>query len=91
MGLATNAQSVTRLFRGDVIEAEKHFASGEAALLHQGLRRSFVGTWTISLLGWNAWIMGRADEARERVAPSPRLRTMISPAPLSGWFPRIST
>jgi predicted ATPase len=66
MGLATNAQSVTRLFRGDVIEAEKHFASGEAALLDQGLRRSFVGTWTISLLGWNAWIMGRADEARAR-------------------------
>jgi predicted ATPase len=67
MGLATNVQSVTRLFLGDLIEAEQHFVSGEAFLSDRGLRRSFVATWTISLVGWNAWVTGRADKARARV------------------------
>jgi hypothetical protein len=67
MGLATNVQSVTRLFVGDLIEAEKHFVSGEGFLSDPGLRRSSAGTWQIALIGWNAWMTGRADEARARV------------------------
>jgi tetratricopeptide (TPR) repeat protein len=67
MGLATHAQSVTRLFLGDLIGAEKHFIAGEASLSDQGLRGYFVATWTISFAGWNAWVMGRSDEARARI------------------------
>jgi class 3 adenylate cyclase/tetratricopeptide (TPR) repeat protein len=67
MDLATHAQSVTRLFLGDLIGAEKHFIAGEASLSDPGLRGYCVATWTISFAGLNAWVMGRPDEARARI------------------------
>jgi class 3 adenylate cyclase/tetratricopeptide (TPR) repeat protein len=66
-GLATRAQSITRFDIGDLPGAEEHFVSGEAFLSDRGLRRHFVATRTISVAGWNAAIMGRADEARARM------------------------
>src|SRR6516162_1377426 len=66
-GLATYAQSATRLYIGDLQGVEDHFVSGEAFLSDRDLRRYFAATWTLSMAGWNAWIMGRADEARARM------------------------
>jgi class 3 adenylate cyclase/tetratricopeptide (TPR) repeat protein len=66
-GLATMAQSMTRYYIGDLPAAEEHFVLGEAFLSDRGLRRNFVATRTISIAGWNAWTMGRANEARVRM------------------------
>ena len=66
-GLATYAQSATRLYIGDLQGVEDHFVRGEAFLSDRDLRRYFAATWTLSIAGWNAWIMGRADEARARM------------------------
>jgi DNA-binding winged helix-turn-helix (wHTH) protein/tetratricopeptide (TPR) repeat protein len=66
-GLATYAQLWTRFYIGDLPGAEDHFVSGRAFLSDPDLRRYFVATWTLSTAGFNAWIMGRADEARARM------------------------
>jgi hypothetical protein len=66
-GLATYAQLWTRLYIGDLRGAEDHFVTGQAFLSDRDLRRYFVATWTLSTAGFNAWIMGRADEARARM------------------------
>jgi tetratricopeptide (TPR) repeat protein len=66
-GLATYAQLATRFYISDLLGAEDHFVSGEAFLSDRDLRRYFVATWTLSIAGLNAWIMGRADEARARM------------------------
>jgi tetratricopeptide (TPR) repeat protein len=66
-GLATYAQLWTRFYIGDLAGAENHFVSGQAFLSDRDLRRYFVATWTFSTAGFNAWIMGRADEARARM------------------------
>jgi DNA-binding winged helix-turn-helix (wHTH) protein/tetratricopeptide (TPR) repeat protein len=65
-GLATYAQS-TRLYIGDLQGVEDQFVSGEGFLSDRDLRRYFAATWTLSYAGFNAWIMGRADEARGRL------------------------
>jgi class 3 adenylate cyclase/tetratricopeptide (TPR) repeat protein len=66
-GLASGAQSTTRMWIGDLPGAEEHFVSGEAFLSDWGLRRYSVAASTISYAGFNAWITGRADEARARM------------------------
>jgi DNA-binding winged helix-turn-helix (wHTH) protein/tetratricopeptide (TPR) repeat protein len=66
-GLASYAQLSTRFFMGDLPGVEDHFVSGQAFLRDRDLRRYFVATWTFSIAGFNAWIMGRADEARVRM------------------------
>jgi hypothetical protein len=63
-GLATYAQLWTRFYIGDLVGAVDHFAAGQAFLSDRDLRRYFVATWTLSTAGFNAWIMGRADQAR---------------------------
>jgi DNA-binding winged helix-turn-helix (wHTH) protein/tetratricopeptide (TPR) repeat protein len=66
-GLASYAQLWSRFYIGDLPGAEDHFVSGEAFLSDRDLRRYFVATWMLSTAGFNAWIMGRADEARARM------------------------
>jgi tetratricopeptide (TPR) repeat protein len=66
-GLATYAQLWTRFYIGDLVGAEDHFVSGHAFLSDRDLRRYFIATWTFSTAGFNAWVMGRADEARARM------------------------
>jgi class 3 adenylate cyclase/tetratricopeptide (TPR) repeat protein len=66
-GLATYAQLATRYFIGDLPGAEEHFVSGEGFLSDPGLRRYSIAAWALSFAGWNAWTMGRADEARARM------------------------
>jgi len=67
LGLAANAQFVTPQFRGEFIEAEKRLAWGEPYLAAPGLSQFFAAGWTISIAGWNAWILGRPDQARARI------------------------
>ena len=66
-GLASYAQLWTRFCMGDLPGVEDHFLSGQALLSDRDLRRYFVATRTLSFAGFNAWIMGRADEARARM------------------------
>jgi class 3 adenylate cyclase/tetratricopeptide (TPR) repeat protein len=65
-GLATDVQQVTRIYIGDLLGAEKHFVSGEPFLSDQSLRWYYTNR-TIFYAGWNAWLTGRADEARARM------------------------
>ena len=66
-GLATRAQSFTRLIIGDLPGAEERFVASEAFLSDPRLRRHIDATRTLFIAGWNAWITGRADEARARM------------------------
>jgi tetratricopeptide (TPR) repeat protein len=66
-GLATSVQSCVRFYIGDLPGAEEHFVAGEPFLSDPGLRRHFAATRTLFTAGFNAGIMGRADEARARM------------------------
>ena len=48
-------------------DRQEHFVSGEAFLSDRGLRRYSAAARTLSYAGRNAWITGRADEARARM------------------------
>jgi len=67
LGLAANAQFVTPQFRGEFIEAEERLVWGEPYLAAAGLSQFFAAGWTISIAGWNAWMLGRPDQARARI------------------------
>ena len=67
LGLAANAQFVTPQFRGEFVEAEERLVWGEPYLEAPGLAQFFAAGWTISIAGWNAWILGRPDQARARI------------------------
>jgi class 3 adenylate cyclase/tetratricopeptide (TPR) repeat protein len=63
-------QLTVHSFRGDLAGAENYFAAGLKFFDDPGFRQHPAGT-VINVLGtagWNAWILGRADVARERVA-----------------------
>jgi len=65
-GLASSVQLISRFYTGDLLAAEQHFVSGEALLSDRGLRRYSGAARTLCYASWNAWITGRADEARAR-------------------------
>jgi class 3 adenylate cyclase/tetratricopeptide (TPR) repeat protein len=67
-GLANYAQLVTRFYRGDLIGAEDHFAY-LARSLQASCFRQFPGAIVIcmGIASVAAWMMGRAETARERV------------------------
>ncbi len=48
--------------------AEEHFVAGEAFLSDRGLHRYSVAARTFAYAAWNAWITGRANEARARMS-----------------------
>jgi hypothetical protein len=68
-GFAYRAQVDTNLFRGDLVNAEEHFARWSGFLDADGFRE--VPSAVVSAIG-NASIcagaLGRADKARERIA-----------------------
>jgi len=66
-GLASSVQLITRFYIGDLMGAEEYFVAGEAFLSDQGLRRYSGAARTLCYASWNAWITGRADEARARM------------------------
>jgi len=78
LGLAHQMSLFSRFFLGDFVGAEEHFARGRAFLEAPGFPQigapgflqtgALVGAvvGTFGQGGWNAWITGRADAARER-------------------------
>jgi class 3 adenylate cyclase/tetratricopeptide (TPR) repeat protein len=69
LGLAHVFQLVARYYRGDLAGAEEHFTTGLAFFNDTGFRQ-FPGAAVIPFgyASWNAWLLGRADMARERMA-----------------------
>jgi len=63
-------QLVIRFYQGDVSGAEKHFASVLKFFDDRGIRRNSHNPILASFAhaSFNAWMMGRADMARERMA-----------------------
>ena len=63
-------QEVVHFYRGDFTEAEKYFSEAVKFVDDPIFRRNPTGI-SISVLGWaswTAWMLGRADVARERLA-----------------------
>jgi class 3 adenylate cyclase/tetratricopeptide (TPR) repeat protein len=69
LALAQHAQVQTRFWRGDLIGAEEQFARLSELIQTVGLRQAAgITPITIGVAGLGAWILGRADGARERIA-----------------------
>ena len=72
-------QLVVHYDRGDHAGAEDHFAAG-LKLIDDPVFRQYPTGNVIGVFGWaswNAWILGRADVARERLA---KMRAAVNPA-----------
>jgi hypothetical protein len=72
-------QLVVHYYRGDLAGAENHFAAGLKFFDDPVFRQYPTGN-VIGVFGWaswNAWILGRADLARERLA---KMRAAVNPA-----------
>jgi class 3 adenylate cyclase len=71
LGLAHQLLLRSRLYTGDFVAAEHHFELGHAVVERPGFPQSgalagvIIGS-TFAWGGWNAWITGHADTARER-------------------------
>ena len=74
LAFAHNAQSQMRWFRGDLVGAEEHFARLSGFREAAGYVQSpGVHVYALAAASLNAWIMGRSEKARKRVAHvSPR-------------------
>jgi adenylate cyclase len=70
LGVAHGDQTITRYQRGDFAAAEKHFTAGRVffddAVLRHNIPFGLVSVFGIA--GWNAWMLGRTNVARERIA-----------------------
>jgi class 3 adenylate cyclase/tetratricopeptide (TPR) repeat protein len=69
VGRAHMLQLNTCFWRGDLAGVEKHFAAALEFFDHPGLTH-YPGSavFTLSIASWNAWMLGRAELARERKA-----------------------
>jgi predicted ATPase len=69
LALAHYVQVQRRFYSGDLIGAEEQFARLSELIQTFGLRQATgITPITIGVTGLGAWIMGRADSARERIA-----------------------
>jgi tetratricopeptide (TPR) repeat protein len=69
VGMAHAFQLITRHSRGDLAGAEEHCTAGLKFFDDPGFSQvpgATIGTFAIA--SWNAWMLGRADVAREREA-----------------------
>jgi class 3 adenylate cyclase len=72
-------QLMVHFYRGDLAGAEGYFTTGLEFFDDPGFRKNPVGT-AIAVFGWaswTAWMLGRADVARERLA---KMRLAVNPA-----------
>ena len=69
LGLAHFFQLLTRYYRGDLAGVEEHFTTGLAFFDDPGFRQ-FPGdaVFAFGFASFNAWLLGRADVARDRMA-----------------------
>jgi tetratricopeptide (TPR) repeat protein len=81
LGYAHQASLQARSYLGDFVAAEEHFARGRAFLEKPGFPHIgaplAVVVATFGQGGWNAWITGHADAAREHVE---RIRRVLEKA-----------
>jgi predicted ATPase len=69
IGMAHAFQTLTRHNRGDLVGAEQHFTAGLKFFDDPGFRQvPGAALWTFGQASYNAWMLGRTDAARERVA-----------------------
>jgi tetratricopeptide (TPR) repeat protein len=72
-------QLLVHYYRGDLAGAEDHFAAGlkffDDPVFRQYPTGNAIGV--LGLASWTAWILGRADVARERLA---KMRAAVNPA-----------
>ena len=69
LGRAYTLQVTTRYLGGDLVGAEQHFTAGLKFFHDPGLRGGSLGSVTaFGNASLNAWVLGRADVARERQA-----------------------
>ena len=69
LALAHYVQVQRRFYSGDLIGAEEQFARLSELIQTFGLRQATgITPITIGVTGLGAWILGRADSARERIA-----------------------
>jgi tetratricopeptide (TPR) repeat protein len=79
MAFARMMQLFVSFFRGDLVGTENHFTTG-LKFFDDPVFRQASGGGAISVFGWasvNAWLLGRADVARERLA---KMRAAVNPA-----------
>jgi tetratricopeptide (TPR) repeat protein len=72
-------QLIVHYYRGDLVGAENHFAAG-LKFFGDPVFKKGPGGIAISVFAWaswNAWILGHADVARERIA---KARAAVNPA-----------
>ena len=68
VGMAHAMQTLTRYHQGDLVRAEQHFAEGLKFFSDPGFKQvPGAALYTFAQASYNAWILGRADTARERI------------------------
>ncbi len=70
LGQVHQLQVQTRFSRGDFAGVEKHFTAGQKFFDDPGFRQyhSLSVVAAFAYASWNAWMLGRGDVARERMA-----------------------
>jgi class 3 adenylate cyclase/tetratricopeptide (TPR) repeat protein len=69
IGIAHTLQVMARHFRGDLAGAEEYYTAGLKFFDDPGFRKTREPRIaTFAYASWNAWMLGRADVARERMA-----------------------
>jgi class 3 adenylate cyclase/tetratricopeptide (TPR) repeat protein len=79
IGALHTAQQLVRFYRADLTGAEQHFACGRKFFDDAALRRDphNIAIGAFAHASFNAWILGRADLARKRLA---EMRTRVNRA-----------
>jgi tetratricopeptide (TPR) repeat protein len=68
VGMAHAIQTLTCYQRGDHVRAERHFATGLKLFNDPGFKQvPGAALWTFAQASYNAWTLGRANTARERI------------------------
>ncbi len=69
IGMAHAFQTIVRYNRGDLAGAEQHYTAGLKFFDDPVYRRvPGAALWTFGVASYNAWMLGRAEVARERMA-----------------------
>jgi class 3 adenylate cyclase/tetratricopeptide (TPR) repeat protein len=69
IGMAHAVQTLTRHNRGDLAGSEEHYTAGLTFFDDPGFRQvPGAASWTFGVASHNAWLLGRSDVARERMA-----------------------
>jgi hypothetical protein len=82
-------QMMAHFYGGNLAGAEKHFTAGLKFFDHPSFRRvPGVAVAAFSYESWNAWVLGRTDVARERMARMMAAENIDNPyeAAFSGHF-----